>query len=124
MERISNRWMKVILWVSGYLGALVFALVGGYVFLKTDREEVKSETKKVFLAFLAFVAIDMFLLFFAALCTFGVPAYRAYSVMTAIENILRLIVFGGMAIYSYVKNPGHAEVGSADKVAEPTDTTL
>ena len=45
MNKISNKWLKIILWVGSYINILLFALVGGYIWIKTDNEDVKNEIK-------------------------------------------------------------------------------
>ena len=45
----TNRWKKVLIWLSGYLSFIAFAIVGGYTIVKSEDEELKKTTKAAFL---------------------------------------------------------------------------
>lgn len=42
---MSNRWKKVLVLLSGYINFVAFAIVGGYIFVKSDNEDVKKNGK-------------------------------------------------------------------------------
>lgn len=59
MHKISKRWLKAMLWASSFVSPFLFALVGGYVWIKSDDEEISREVKHVFFDVMIFVAIDL-----------------------------------------------------------------
>ncbi len=59
MHKISKRWLKAMLWASSFVSPLLFALVGGYVWIKSDDEEISHEVKHVFFDVMIFIGIDL-----------------------------------------------------------------
>ena len=43
--KINSTWKKLFVWISAYLSYIAFALVGGYVFVKEEDEDVKKTSK-------------------------------------------------------------------------------
>ncbi len=60
----NNRWKKALIWLSGYLSFIAFALVGGYVVVKCEDKELRKTAKTAFIATLLFTAIDVLISFF------------------------------------------------------------
>ena len=54
----TNRWKKVLIWLSGYLSFIAFAIVGGYTIVKSEDEELKKTTKAAFFVTLLFTAVS------------------------------------------------------------------
>ncbi len=101
MEKISDRWAKLILWASAYLNAILFALVGGYYWLKTDREELKSECKKVLWVTLIFLAISMTLTVVSSFSTICNGGYRVISVINAVVAMVKVCTYLTFALFSF-----------------------
>lgn len=101
MEKISDRWAKLILWASAYISAILFALVGGYYWLKTDREELKSECKKVLWVTLIFLAISMTLTVISSFGTICAGGYRAISIISAIVTIIKVCTYLTFALFAF-----------------------
>ena len=101
MEKISDRWAKLILWASAYINAILFALVGGYYWLKTDREELKSECKKVLWVTLIFLAISMTLTVVSSFGTICNGGYRVISIINAIVAIVKVCTYLTLALFSF-----------------------
>lgn len=57
----NNRWKKALIWLSGYLSFIAFALVGGYVVVKCEDKELRKTAKTAFIVTLLFTAIDVFM---------------------------------------------------------------
>ena len=57
-ELWTQRWKKALIWLSGYLSFIAYALVGGYVIFKTTDKELQRSAKLVFVITLIFTAID------------------------------------------------------------------
>lgn len=115
MNKISDKWMKVILWASSYVSAIAFALVGGYVFLNTDKDNIKNETKRVLIVTLIYVALGMFVALFGAFMAFGsysAGVSKAYSIIGAMITISKIIVYVVFVILAFVSND---DVKSSDE---------
>ena len=41
-EGWTTRWKALFVWLCGYLNIVAFALVGGYMIVKSDDEELKN----------------------------------------------------------------------------------
>lgn len=119
MEKIKKNWLKLILWVGAYVNLIIFAICGGYVYLKTDDEDVKKEIKKVFLISLLFVGINMLLsLIYNILGLAKSSNYDFYNVLTRLVNIAKIItfiVFGLLAFFSPEKIEEQGEKVEEDK---------
>ena len=105
MNKIGDKWMKVILWASSYVSAIAFALVGGYVFINTDKDNIKNETKKVLIVTLIYVALGMFVTLFGACMSFGsysAGVSKAYAVISALIAISKIIVYVVFVILALV----------------------
>ena len=119
MEKIKKNWLKLVLWVGAYVNLIIFAICGGYVYLKTDDEDVKKEIKKVFLISLLFVGINMLLsLIYNILGLAKSSNYDFYNVLTRLVNIAKIItfiVFGLLAFFSPEKIEEQGEKVEEDK---------
>lgn len=96
MNKISNKWLKVILWVCSYVNIIVFALVGGFIWLKNDNEEIKKEFKKVLWVTIIFIAINALLSLISAcigLGTYNADASRAIQVISSLVTIGKIITY-------------------------------
>ncbi len=104
----STKWKKCLIWLSGYLNFVAFALVGGYAIVKSDDEKLKKTTKLAFIITLIFTAVSAFLLIFYNFMImqegyYGSPAYNFYSIFTSIVTIAKVIVFAVFIILELVK---------------------
>ncbi len=45
----TKKWKKLLIWLSGYLSIIAFALVGGYTIVKSDDEDLQKTAKQAFL---------------------------------------------------------------------------
>lgn len=53
----NNRWKKALIWLSGYLSFIAFAIVGGFVIVKSEDKELRKTAKSAFIVTLVFTAI-------------------------------------------------------------------
>ena len=117
MQKISKKWQKVILWAGAYASSIIFALLGGYVWLKTEDDELKKETKKVFAVTLVFLLLGAFTVIFSAcmnMAPYNAQAYKAYYIINGIIGIAKILTFLIFGLFAYfnlksVKTDGEEE---------------
>ncbi len=88
----SSKWKNVLIWLSGYLSIVAFAVVGGYTIVKSDNQECKKTAKYVLLITLLFTAIDIFLLLFSSIGGlidgwYSSVAYEVYNIFYTLARI-------------------------------------
>ena len=105
-EGWSRRWKALLIWASGYLSFIAYAIVGGYVIVKSDDEELKETAKKAFIVTLIFTAISMFFSIYNSIGAlsssyYSSGAYVAYGVLQMIVNIAKIAVYVVFALLSF-----------------------
>lgn len=106
-EGWSRRWKALLIWASGYLSFIAYAIVGGYVIVKSDDEELKDTAKKAFIVTLIFTAISMFFSIYNSIGAlsssyYSSGAYVAYGVLQMIVNIAKIVVYVVFALLSFI----------------------
>ncbi|MGN1061919.1 MAG: hypothetical protein ACI4RO_02225 [Candidatus Scatosoma sp.] len=125
MNKIGKKAASLIVWASAYVDVIVFALCGGYVWLKSNDETVKKETKKALIVTLLFVAVGMMQTFVGqCLSLFGVSygsdLYTAHQIITNVITIAKIVVYAVFALLAFFKNE-NAAVNGAGSVATAGD---
>lgn len=105
-EGWSRRWKALLIWASGYLSFIAYAIVGGYVIVKSDDEELNDTAKKAFIVTLIFTAISMFFSIYNSIGAlsssyYSSGAYVAYGVLQMIVNIAKIVVYVVFALMSF-----------------------
>lgn len=105
-EGWSRRWKALLIWASGYLSFIAYAIVGGYVIVKSDDKELKDTAKKAFIVTLIFTAISMFFSIYNSIGAlsssyYSSGAYVAYGVLQMIVNIAKIVVYVVFALLSF-----------------------
>ena len=101
MNKISDRWAKLILWAGSYISAILFAIVGGYCWLKTDREELKKECKKVLVVTLIFLVFDIIIALISSFTTiFSFNAYKFISIFKAVVSFIKICTYVVFALFA------------------------
>ena len=105
---MNEKLKKVFILLSGYLSFIAFAIVGGYVFIKSDSEELKKTAKLTLIVTLIFTAISAVLLIYNHFGNFfggyySSTAYDVYSMITGIVAIAKIIVYAVLIIMVLVK---------------------
>ena len=101
---------KALIWLSGYLSIIAFAIIGGYTIIKSNDEDLKKNTKWAFVVTLIFTAINAFLQIFNLCGTmsntyYGSSAYDFYSYTSKIVAIAQIVVYAVFIIISlFVKH--------------------
>ena len=125
-EGWSRRWKALLIWASGYLSFIAYAIVGGYVIVKSDDEELKDTAKKAFIVTLIFTAISMFFSIYSSIGAlsssyYSSGAYVAYGVLQMIVNIAKIVVYVVFALLSFFNVKvvsGKSEEKAEDKSEE------
>ncbi len=104
----SNKWKQVLIWFSGYISFLAFALVGGYTIVKSEDEELKKTAKQTFTVVLIFAAISALFSILNYIGGFGDNYYNSslydiYSILTRLLSIAQIVVYTTFIIMTLVK---------------------
>ena len=112
---MSNRWKKVLVLLSGYINFVAFAIVGGYIFVKSDNEDLKKTAKLTLILTLIFTGISALLLIYNQFGGmfdgyYSGAAYDVYTIISGIMAIAKVIVFAVFIIIELVKKDDKKEV--------------
>ncbi len=107
----TERWKKVFIWFSCYMGFTSFAIVGGYTILKSENEELKKTTKTAFITCLIFACISAFLSIFSSFAGmsdhyYSSAAYDFYSIASSLVSVAKIIVYAVFIILELIKKDG------------------
>ena len=116
----TKKWKSALIWMSAYLNVIAFALVGGYVIVKDDDEELGKTVKNAFIVTIIFAALSAFLSIFNYIGGFAdnyysSNAYEFYSVCNSLVGIARIVVYAVFVILSLVKKEETADAEQTDK---------
>ncbi len=105
MKKIGKKFGGLIVWASAYVNVIVFALCGGYFFLKSDDESLKNETKKALIVTLIFVGIGMIqslVSYLFTLCgvSYSGDLYRAHQTIGSLVSVAKIAVYAVFAALS------------------------
>ncbi len=106
MKNLSVKWQKIIVWLTGYLNIIAFFLAGGFVFYKTEDEDVKKSAKTVLLFTLVFTAIDIIRLIiynFASVSDANYDTLNEISKFGLIMSVIKAVVFVTFGILDFFK---------------------
>ncbi len=104
----SNKWKKCLIWFSGYMSFIAFALVGGYVIAKGEDEELKKTAKNALIVALIFAAARGFLTVFSGFAGmsenyYSSAAYDFYSISSSLVNIAAVLIYAVIIILELTK---------------------
>lgn len=116
---MSQNLKKCFMWVCGYLNIVAFALVGGYLYIKSDDEDMKKEVKIALIVTLIFTAITAVLSIYNYCGGFsgayyGSVAYDIYSICLSVVQIAKIIVCAVFAIMALVKRSDEKKQDTID----------
>lgn len=97
-ELWTTKWKKVLIWACGYISFIAFALVGGYVIVKSDDEELKKTAKLTFIVTLIFTGVSAFFSLFGYFGNmfsgyYGSVVYRICLILSNIVAIARILTY-------------------------------
>ncbi len=119
----SKGWKKCLIWFSSYMSFVAFALVGGYVIVKNEDEELKKTAKTALIVTLIFTAISAVLSVFYNFGSlsntfFSSTAYDFYDIISKFLNVAKIVVYAIFVIMSIVKKDDENQNPPTDENAE------
>ena len=123
-EGWTTRWKALLLWLCGYLSFMAFALVGGYVIVKSEDEELKKTAKLILILTLIFTAISMFFSIYNGIGSmfgnyYSSIAYMIYDILDLIVTVVKIAVFVLFAALSFFQ--GNSEPVQEEPTAKPEE---
>ncbi len=105
----TKKWKKVLIWISGYVNFIAFAIVGGWVIVKSDDKELKRTAKTTFIVTLIFIAIEAVLLILSSIFQqtsgyYSSNLYDVMSILSLIETIAKIIVYAIFIIFTFCED--------------------
>ncbi len=109
----TRKWKTVFLWMSAYLSFIAYALVGGYVILKEEDDELKLAAKHALIVTVIFSALSAFLSLFnyiGGLTSnyYTSTAYEFYSTCSSLVGIAKIAVFAVFVVMAFLKKESPA----------------
>ena len=105
----TKKWKKVLIWISGYVNFIAFAIVGGWIIVKSDDKELKRTAKTTFIVTLIFIAIEAVLLILSSIFQqtsgyYSSSLYDVMSILSLIETIAKIIVYAIFIILTFCED--------------------
>ena len=105
----TKKWKKVLIWISGYINFIAFAIVGGWVIAKSEDRELKKTAKTAFIVTLIFTAIDALLLLLTSIFQqtsgyYSSALYDVMNILSLIETISKIIVYAIFVILTFFED--------------------
>ena len=133
----NKKLSKLFIYLSGYVSFIAFAIVGGYAICKSDDEELRNTTKKVFIVSLfyyAILAVISIFVYFGSMSSnfYGSNFYNFLSVLKNIVEIVKIGVYAFLIIWELVKTSGKKDLNKKEEnnalveaeVVSEDDTTI
>ena len=128
MKKIGKTLGGLSIWASAYVNVIAFALCGGYMWLKSNDEDLKRETKKALIVTLIFTAISMLqalIGYIFNLCdvSYTNDVYRAHQTIGTLVSIAKIVVYAVGAALAVLsgKNGGAEEEKTESDGNKETD---
>ncbi len=124
----STKWKKILIWFSAYTSYIAFALVGGYVIVKNEDEELKKTAKVSLVVTLIFAAFSAFLSIFYNFASmsstyYGSGAYDFHDYATKFVNVAKIAVYAIFIIVELVKKENVKKNEYDDDISSVEDGT-
>lgn len=103
---MKKKILNLLIYISAYIGGIVYVVFGGFVFLKTKDEDTKKTLKTSLYLFLGFFAAGLLTNIISTLVIniFGVASYGGfYTFMTKLNSLISFahaVTFAVMGIIS------------------------
>lgn len=96
MKKLSAFWQKLIVWFTGYANIIAFVVAGGYLYLNTDKKEVKTSAKTALIVTVTFTALELLRSLILYIMYLANATYATTSVMSDVSyvfSILKMVTF-------------------------------
>ena len=91
MKNLSSKWQKLIVWLTGYVNIIAFFLAGGYIFLKTDDEDVKTSAKTALVLTVFFTVVELLRSVIYYIMSLANVPYETLSKVSEIGTVLTIV---------------------------------
>lgn len=101
MKNLSSKWQKLIVWLTGYVNIIAFFLAGGYIFLKTEDEDVKTSAKTALVLTVFFTVIELVRSVVYSIMSLSEAPYTTLSNISKVATvftIIKIVAFMALAI--------------------------
>lgn len=110
----TNKWKSVLIWISAYISFIAYALVGGYVIVKKEDEELQKTAKNALIVTIIFTALSALLSIFHYIAGFSdnyysSSAYEFYTTASTIFSIAKIVVYAVFVVLTLMKQEGESE---------------
>ena len=97
---MKKKILNLLIYISAYIGGIVYVVFGGFVFLKTKDEDTKKTLKTSLYLFLGFFAAGLLSNIISTLVfnVFGVASYGGFN--SFIGKLNYLILFAKMVTFA------------------------
>ena len=92
MKRLGSFWQKLIIWLTGYVNIIAFVLGAGYIYTKSDDDEIKCTAKLSLICVAGFTVLDIF---YTLLYNFLVAIGSDYEIIEGIAIISNIFTRSG-----------------------------
>ncbi len=131
MKNLSSKWQKLIVWLTGYVNIIAFFLAGGYIFLKTDDEDVKTSAKTALVLTVFFTVVELVRSVIYSIMSLSEAPYTTLnniSKVATVFSIIKIVAFIALAILDLcgiklipVKNKASQNKTEEDKADLPEE---
>lgn len=122
MKDLSVRWQKLIVWLTGYLTIIAFVVAGGYLYQKTEHEEIKSSVKIALIVTAVFTAVDIIRTFLQYCLNLASSSSSWLSTTSWVIALIKIIVFVVLFIVDFTVGFGRfSKDGKSDEKKETAD---
>ncbi len=115
MKEVWNRkWKNVLIWVSGYLSIVAYAVVGGYAIVKSEDLEVKKTAKSVLIVTIIFAVASALLTIISSIGGlfdgyYNTVVYDIYRILNVLVTVVKIAVYALGIIFEFMKNETSTE---------------
>lgn len=113
------RWKKALIWLSGYVHFIAFAIVGGYVVFKTTDERLQKTAKTVFAVTLIFTAVEALILILSGIASVGARMGSALAWIGLIVLLAKIGIYAaGVVLALFTGSDGGQTAEKNESVQE------
>ena len=123
MKKLSTRFVRVMMYVFGFVNIIAAVIGCGYVLLKDEDEGNRTAAKRALILSAVFVGldavVDLYRAIVISLIGAGGAAVTVATVLSALILIARIAVFAVLAILAYTEYKPAAGGDKAEKKSAP-----